>query len=691
MGVRRFPGMVYIAFSFIPWILYWILSGFGFSFSVLLAFTASMAILVPQIRRREYYFMDTFSVIYFSIASICTLIFRMNVFVEYSGFIGYLALSLMAVSSIAMKSPFTFRVAKKDWSEAYWREKSFLLINNIISATWTIIFIANALINLLLGTPYKIILSNALIALGIVFSIIFPLKAPEYFVTKKYIEPFKRFDWSVQVSPSVSKDEDEYDVIVVGAGVGGLTCGSLLAKRGYKVLVLEQHYQVGGYCSSFQRRGFTFNTGVEDVSGLWEKGPITFLLRELGLNKEDLFVKNRVRYIFKERYIEAENLEEFMDILSEMFPHERKNIISFFEDAKRAYDECYKETEIYGAPLPAELIAKVFGVRKLVNYPREHPHFYDWMNKTFKQKLNEFFMDEDLKLLLCALLGYVGAGPERVSAASALTACVSYYIHGGYYPRGGAQKFANSLKNAIERSGGRVLVRHRVDKIIVENGEVKGIVARGKVFRSRVVVANANAKTALLDLVGEEHLNKEYADFIRGLKMSPSAFMVFLGVDMDLSGYPTLINDLDGGYGLVINSNADPALTPRGMASLTIITLANYHDFPPRGTEEYLRRKREAAETLIRRAEKIIPGLSKHIIVFDAATPKTFERYTSMPEGAIYAFDQSIETKRPYFKTPIKGLYLVGASTFPGGGVEAAAISGIICANDISGWRIKAV
>ncbi|MEM4600076.1 MAG: NAD(P)-binding protein, partial [Candidatus Methanomethylicaceae archaeon] len=314
MGVRRFPGMVYIAFSFIPWILYWILSGFGFSFSVLLAFTASMAILVPQIRRREYYFMDTFSVIYFSIASICTLIFRMNVFVEYSGFIGYLALSLMAVSSIAMKSPFTFRVAKKDWPEAYWREKSFLLINNIISATWTIIFIANALINLLLGTPYKIILSNALIALGIVFSIIFPLKAPEYFVTKKYIEPFKRFDWSVQVSPSVSKDEDEYDVIVVGAGVGGLTCGSLLAKRGYKVLVLEQHYQVGGYCSSFQRRGFTFNTGVEDVSGLWEKGPITFLLRELGLNKEDLFVKNRVRYIFKERYIEAENLEEFMDI-----------------------------------------------------------------------------------------------------------------------------------------------------------------------------------------------------------------------------------------------------------------------------------------------------------------------------------------------------------------------------------------
>ncbi|MEM2718588.1 MAG: hypothetical protein QXJ13_05035 [Candidatus Bathyarchaeia archaeon] len=130
---RRFPGMVYIAFSFIPWILYWILSGFGFRFSVLLTLTASIAILVPQIRRREYYFMDTFSAVYFSIASICTFIFSINVFIEYSGFIGYLTLSLMAVSSIAMKSPFTFRVAKRDWPETYWREKSFLLINNIIS------------------------------------------------------------------------------------------------------------------------------------------------------------------------------------------------------------------------------------------------------------------------------------------------------------------------------------------------------------------------------------------------------------------------------------------------------------------------------------------------------------------------------------------------------------------------------
>ncbi|OYT51724.1 MAG: all-trans-retinol 13,14-reductase, partial [Desulfurococcales archaeon ex4484_217_2] len=223
-------------------------------------------------------------------------------------------------------------------------------------------------------------------------------------------------------------------------------------------------------------------------------------------------------------------------------------------------------------------------------------------------------------------------------------------------------------------------------------GEVRGVRVGDKIFKSPIVVANANAKTVLLELVGEEYLDREFVEYIKSqyiksLKMSPSCFMVFLGVDTDLSNYPTIIEYLDEGLNIVINSNADPSLAPRGKASVTILTGANYHNFPERGTKEYLEKKREFAERLIKKAEKVIPGLNKHIVVQDAATPKTFERYTSMPEGAIYAFDQSIRTKRPYFKTPIKGLYLVGASTFPGGGIEAVIISGIICVNVICEWR----
>jgi len=179
-------------------------------------------------------------------------------------------------------------------------------------------------------------------------------------------------------------------------------------------------------------------------------------------------------------------------------------------------------------------------------------------------------------------------------------------------------------------------------------------------------VANANAKTAFLELVGERHLDREFIEYVRGLRMSPSCFAVFLGLDMDLRDYPSIIMNLDEGYYLAINSNADPSLAPKGKTSIMILTAANYRDFPERGAEEYLRLKEALAEKLIEKAEKLIPDLSKHIVVMDAATPKTYERYTSMPEGAIYSFDQSIRTKRPYFKTPIRWLYLASASHVPG-------------------------
>jgi len=680
----RIPGMLYMFVSFIPWIVYWVLSGMGDKLGIVSSFVISLILVAPQIRKKDFNLMDVASLLYFGTATAATFIFDVGMFVENSGFLSYFALFLMALFSLIIRQPFTFSVSKRDYPEIYWKDRSFLAINDMITGGWTSIFIANAMAFLLLDKPLTLIVSNALIALGIALSVILPLEAPAYFATRE----FKKYDWSVEVDPRRPKEEDEYDVIIVGSGIGGLTCGALLSKRGYKVLVLEQHYQVGGYCSSFTRKGFVFNAGVENVSGLWEKGPITYLLEELDLKKDELFVKNRMRYIFKGKAIDAGNLEEFTKNLSNTFPDEEESIRAFFDDAKKAYEECYKDVE-YGTPLPAWLIVKAFGKRKLLNYPREHPHFFEWMGETYKQKLDEYFTNEDLKALLCALLGYLGTKPEKTQASSALTAVVSYYIHGGYFPKGGAQNFADALRGVIEGHGGRVLVRHRVDEILVENGEVKGVKVGDKVFRSPVVVASANAKTTFLELVGAKNLDREFVEYIKSLKMSPSSFLVFLGVDMDLSGYPTLIENLDEKIDIVINSNADPTLAPQGKASVTILTGADYHEFSGKETKEYLEKKKEFAEMLIKKAEKVIPGLGGHILVQDAATPKTFENYTSMPEGAIYAFDQSIDTKRPYFKTPIKGLYLASASTFPGGGIEAVVISGWICANDICNWKIR--
>ena len=339
------------------------------------------------------------------------------------------------------------------------------------------------------------------------------------------------------------------------------------------------------------------------MSGLWTRGIVNHFLKELGLKKENLFVKNTTRHIFKGKEIEANNSVEFIKALSEMFPDE--NLSVFFAEAQKAYEELCKYSEICGVPLPTELIVKVFGAKKLLNFPKGYPHFYDWMSKTHKQKLDEHFKNEGLKALLCSRLCYFGVTePEKAPGLMALSACVSFYLYGGHFLK--AQKFADSLKEFIEDHGGKVLVKSKADKILTENREVKGVKAGDKIFRSPVVVSNANAKTTFLELTGTNNLDKKYAEYVKGLKMSPSCFMVFLGVDINLSNYPTLIKNLDEGYEFVINSNADPSLAPEGKASLTISGGANYYDFPARETEEYLHKKNELAEKLFKREEILI-------------------------------------------------------------------------------------
>ena len=175
--------MLYILFSFTPWVVYGVICGMGNKIGVVISLAISLFLVIPQIHKKELNSMELFSFLYFSTATTATFIFNLNIFVEKSGFLGYLTLFLMALFSLIIKKPFTFQVSKRDYPEIYWKEKSFLVINNIITGVWAVIFIANATIFLLNETS-AIILSNALIAFGITFSIVFPLKAPAYFATK---------------------------------------------------------------------------------------------------------------------------------------------------------------------------------------------------------------------------------------------------------------------------------------------------------------------------------------------------------------------------------------------------------------------------------------------------------------------------------------------------------------------------
>jgi all-trans-retinol 13,14-reductase len=201
--------------SFIPWILYWVLTSFVGGLGVVLAFLSSLAIIFIGLFRRDVGLMDIATLIYFVVVFVAVFFFGLNIFIERSGFLGYLALSVMAIFSLVIKQPFTFQVSRKDYPEVYWKDRLFISINNVITVVWGLIFFVNALIYLVLEQFLSVVLSNIFVVVGIAFSIIYPVKASAY---QSYKE-FRKFDWRIDIDPKRSKNENEYDVIIVGAGI----------------------------------------------------------------------------------------------------------------------------------------------------------------------------------------------------------------------------------------------------------------------------------------------------------------------------------------------------------------------------------------------------------------------------------------------------------------------------------------
>ncbi len=483
-----------------------------------------------------------------------------------------------------------------------------------------------------------------------------------------------KHDWTVSNDPSAKKLPNEYDVIVVGSGIGGLSCASILSTHGYKVLVAEQHSHVGGYCTGYERNGFTFPVGAADISGC-ERGAIASLLQQLNLKKDDLFVLHTRTYIFGDKKITFTGANnDTVEKFSELFPHEHRSLIDFFAQARRATDEFLAAAKDPSQPQPT---------------------FDSWKAVTYQQKLDEFFQDADLKKCLCSLIGYLGTTPENTTASDALLACLRYFLYGGHYPKQGGKLFAEALSATVKSHGGTVLTNAPVDEILVHDGHVTGVRVGTKTYLSSIVVANANAKTLFLQLLPKGSLNPAFTDTISSLKTSKTGAVINLGLDLDLSALSSKIDafpELKDGkvvgdkIDFMVISSADPASVPPGCASISIGVDARYTDVPPLGTPEYRMYKEALAESAIAKIEKLIPNIRQHIVVNDVITPRTFEHFTSMPEGAFYPFDQSQGSSCPFFKTPITGLYLASASTFIGG-VEAVAMAGMVCQRDIERAR----
>ena len=492
----------------------------------------------------------------------------------------------------------------------------------------------------------------------------------------------------------------ECDVVIIGAGIGGLTCGSYLAKAGLRTLIVEKHTQPGGYVTSFKRSGFTFDGGAEGLLGCGEGDYLNAGLKELGLDRDLQFVRIDPVELFAVPGMKVAmhaNLEKYKEELVKLVPEEKEGIYEFFDIVVAMAEEMRRG----GDKVPKNPL-------EMMKYAMKYPamtKYYGRKKMSFQQLIDGCVSDFRLKIILGMYSVWIGTPPAKIISPVAAAILYDLYVRGNYYPKGGLQTFSTCIANGFKKAGGTLLLRNAVSKILIVNGRAVGVeLENGTRIGAKFVVSNADARQTFLKLVGEEHLDKKFLSYVKELKQSISGILVFLGVDMDLRSYPSHISygqnpmfldmldrirleahdgeiaDVIAGPAIRIPSNLDPSHASPGKSCVILLAQAPYNYknnwmTGPNGerTDAYRALKQEVADKLIRMVENVIPELSKHIVVKDVATPLTFERYTWQYKGGWYgpAMDQEL----PDRVTPIKGLLLAGSNTV-GPGVPRAFTSG---------------
>lgn len=474
-----------------------------------------------------------------------------------------------------------------------------------------------------------------------------------------------------------------YDIIIIGAGLGGLTAGAKLAKEGRKVLLLEQHDRPGGCASTFRRKDFILEVGLHEMDGLHPRDLKNRIFRDLGILEKVDFLEVPEFYRFvngRQDIVVPLDPEEAQKVLCERFPGEQTGIKNYFYH--------------------------VLNSRKIVSESVGQPQ------RDLGTFLDEIIGEDDLKLVLLGNLGYFHDDPYTLSLNYYLTAQNSYYSGKASFVRGGSQKLSDALASVITEHQGVVKMNRLVTGILVDGVKCVGVSiksTRGKDQRTETAFAGETVVNAAVPNLATELLppaqGKILSEQLKGMKIGASLLTVYYGFRKPLRETgnrhystfildPSVITQSDilknnheafdkRSFAFVDYSQLDSALAPSGKSVGAACCIDYFSDWEGLNRNDYLKRKKEAAVLITERCGKLIPGFSEAVEYSEVGTSLTVKKYTLNPEGAVYGFAQNPGKAASYLSSLPDNLHIASAWGKFGGGFSGSIYCGYMTALDI--------
>lgn len=514
----------------------------------------------------------------------------------------------------------------------------------------------------------------------------------------------------LKVEVVVVTDRD-FDAIVTGAGIGGLVCGSLLARRGLNVAIVEKNLRPGGYVGGFIRAGYYFDAGVQAFSFY---NILPEVLAELDLDQSIVFRDSTYRIVGPKFDVALTGIDYIGEQLQQAFPESAGQLKAFFDHVSILMKKL-QELMQHPHPFVVNGTKRAAALAGLAG----HLAFLAEMHGLSKVYARDFVRQYLGRTKAGTFLGEFG----WYKGASAVIWLLMLYafIHDYRYPAGGMQQLVDLLATRFQEAGGKLISGRAVTAVTVSSGVVTGVRAGAEQLTAGTVVYNGDLKRLGRELVAGQWLPDRWQATLRSAPVSETNVSVYVATDYkaeDLLGIMRC-NHLIYSRGWKNPEPGDPAYFSKAQVEITCHGSDSFCGSASAGTglvlqcaapwrwqedwahyrgEEYQQLKAAVAEHIIHQAAEAIPGLENRLVFYETATPRTNEHYTLSHHGATGGFSwdwqKSITPKIfGHYRTPVKNLYLAGQWTFLPGGVPAAVLAGKRVADIITGqagFRVKA-